>query len=138
MSNNCILSNYSSKSHNGYPLRYVNRKPVRESRLVYCLVNNLKLQDIADKVVRHSCDNPKCVNPKHLVLGTQLENMEDRKLRGRNELCGRSGMRVNLSDEEIAAIRLSLAPHRSIAAQYGVAIGTVGAIKRSTGAFSAK
>lgn len=28
-------------------------------------------------VVRHACDNPKCYNPDHLILGTQLENMAD-------------------------------------------------------------
>lgn len=34
-------------------------------------------------VVRHSCDTPLCVNPKHLILGTQSENMHDAYSRGR-------------------------------------------------------
>lgn len=34
-------------------------------------------------VVRHECDNPKCVNPHHLITGTQLENDMDRTIRGR-------------------------------------------------------
>lgn len=36
------------------------------------------------KYVLHSCDNPACVNPKHLYIGTQFENMRDKSLRGRD------------------------------------------------------
>lgn len=37
----------------------------------------------AGVVVRHTCDNTRCVNPTHLVLGTQADNIKDMVSRGR-------------------------------------------------------
>ncbi len=41
------------------------------------------------KQVNHVCDNPPCCNPKHLYAGTQVDNICDRDVRGRNGRLGR-------------------------------------------------
>ena len=51
--------------------------------MVYAEANGLALEDIKGKVVRHKCDEPKCVNPEHLELGTPKDNMDDRTKRDR-------------------------------------------------------
>lgn len=56
------------------------RKLMKAHRLAWELANG----PIPDgKCVLHRCDTPNCVNPDHLFLGTQLENMRDCKAKGR-------------------------------------------------------
>lgn len=43
----------------------------------------------ADRWVLHKCNNPACVNPDHLYLGTPKDNMQDKKRAGRQNLWGR-------------------------------------------------
>lgn len=56
------------------------QKHFRAHRLSYQLLHGYIH---ADLVVRHDCDNPLCVNPSHLRLGTQRENIQDCIRRGR-------------------------------------------------------
>lgn len=57
-------------------------------------------------VVRHTCDNPICCNPKHLVLGTHKDNMDDMNTKGRcRYLSGENHGSTKFSDEQIKEIR---------------------------------
>lgn len=84
----CIDHNMSrSLRPEGYGLVTDPRKKSRcvsLHRLVYCEANGLTLDDIAGKVIRHSCDNPRCINPSHLLIGTRADNNRDRAMRGRS------------------------------------------------------
>ena len=54
--------------------------------------------------VRHSCDNPPCVNPAHLLVGTPADNMNDKVERGRQAL-GRRIRNARLGEQDVLAIR---------------------------------
>lgn len=58
----------------------------------------------AGMVVRHKCDNPKCVNPSHLTLGTQADNIRDKVERGRH-LYGELVPHAKLTDECVRKIK---------------------------------
>ena len=58
--------------------------------------------------VLHSCDNPACVNPEHLSLGTHRENMREMVVRGRGKNSGLLGEGVGtskLNEDEVIKIR---------------------------------
>lgn len=78
----------------------------------------------AGQVVRHSCDNPPCVNTQHLSLGTVLDNNRDRETRGRGaDRRGEKAAMAKLTERQIPEIRALLndrVPQASIAARYGV------------------
>lgn len=57
-----------------------------------------------DLFVCHKCDNPPCVRPSHLFLGTPKDNMSDKVLKGRN-LSGERSPNARLTEEIVSAIR---------------------------------
>lgn len=75
-------------------------------------------------VVCHRCDNPYCVNPDHLFLGSQSDNMKDMWAKGRGKpLVVRRGddhPQKKLSSDSVTAIRLDRRPIKEIAVAYGV------------------
>lgn len=75
-------------------------------RVAYCRSQGIDLCDIQGKVVRHTCDNPKCVNPAHLEIGTQQDNVEDMIARNRkNPAKGERAPQARLTEDQIKEIR---------------------------------
>lgn len=82
--------------------------------------------------VCHRCDNPGCVNPDHLFLGTQKENMADRDRKGRNGahgLYGEKSHTAKLNDEKVRAILADRRSQTAIAKDYGVTQSQISRIK---------
>jgi len=82
--------------------------------------------------VNHSCDNPRCINPFHLHLGTHADNMQDAKIRNRYRFSYRKGEHnpsAKLTAEQVKEIRANKSKHRDIAKKYGISKRYVSKIK---------
>lgn len=83
-------------------------------------------------VVRHKCDNRRCCNPSHLLLGRHADNMADLKHRGRRKgiATGEGNGRAKLDVSQVAAIRSDTRGQRAVAAEYGISPAQVQRIRR--------
>lgn len=84
-------------------------------------------------VVCHSCDNPPCVNPAHLFLGTQRENMLDAKRKGRLLGNGRKGSDNNksrLTEAQAARAKFGSEKLTPLAREFGVSYQALHEIRK--------
>lgn len=100
-----------------------------EDWIAYRLSYYIHKGEIGDKFVCHSCDDSRCVNPDHLWLGTQAENIRDRDAKGRHWVpIGEERPTAKLTEEKA---RDAFLRHRggesqnSIAKSLGVSQGTI-------------
>ena len=109
-------------THNGYGRYKINYRSVKAHRFSWELHFG-KIPENA--LILHTCDNPKCVNPKHLEIGTQLDNVRDCQLKGR-KFC-------KLKPEQVLEIaeflRKNTATEHQLAVLYGVSYDSIAAIR---------
>jgi DNA-binding XRE family transcriptional regulator len=115
------------KGKNGYGQFSVGLKKIGAHQFSY-LINN-KINKIDDKIfVCHSCDNKLCTNPKHLWLGTSLDNMGDCKLKKRNPIGSKHG-NSKILEKDVKKIRIMYSDNKysvnEIAKQFNVSHATI-------------
>ena len=116
----------AGKDQDGYGLFTTNRVMCKAHRFSYSLYRGPISEGL---FVLHKCDVPSCVNPDHLFLGTNQDNMTDMVKKGRGHH-GEKNWSAKLKAEEVIKIR-GLYPEKTQAAisdMFGVGRTTVRAI----------
>ena len=120
----CWLWN-ASTFHSGYGRFTVNNRSVGAHRVSWELTNGPVPDDMC---VLHSCDNPRCVNPAHLFIGTHGDNSHDRDRKGRTAR-GERIWNSKLTRYDVALIRASTSTAEKIARRFGIHKSLVWKIK---------
>lgn len=117
---------------NGYGVLTVDGKKLKAHRLSYQInCGSLSVNDL----VLHSCDNPRCVCPTHLLRGTPKTNALDRANKGRSARHqGKTNGRAKLTETQVLEIRRTYQPgihtKRALAREYHVTDVLIGKIVR--------
>lgn len=123
----------AGKFKNGYGQFRLLSKKIRAHRLSYSLTFGQIPEHL---IIRHTCDNPKCVNPRHLITGTHKQNADDRRDRFRTaygvtknkSMPGEKNPAAKLTKADVECILLLIKNGincKIIAAQYMVCLTTI-------------
>lgn len=110
------------QTNNGYGRHYIgNQKKIVAHRFSYALQFG-QIPD--DSLVCHTCDNRLCVNPAHLFIGSQKDNMADMVSKERQSR-GEGTYQSKLTDNDVLEIRQSPLRQFELARKYGVDKNTI-------------
>lgn len=116
----CIHTTYPV-NEGGYGKRYWRgRSGLLAHRVAYCEHHGLAIDAIKGLLVMHACDNPPCVNPEHLSLGTHTDNKRDNVAKGRHVGNTRVPPDVMAAALDELALTPDIESRRRIAARLGV------------------
>lgn len=117
-----------AKDYGGYGVASLNGKTITAHKKAYVLA---KGPVPAGMVIRHTCHNKCCINPDHLVVGTQQQNMDDKMAAGR-EARGSDVGGSKLTDADVLQIRslAGMMSQRAIARKFNITQANVSLIVR--------
>ena len=112
----------------GYGYVMLEGRGVGVHRLSYCLCHG---EVPKDAHVLHRCDNRVCINPDHLTLGNNADNVADRVRRGRSaNFAGERHPQIKLTRQKVEAIRQTTGSNVEVAAKFGITPAYVSQIRR--------
>lgn len=122
----------SAKNPTGYGVFRVSKERPSEGAHRYALELKLGYRFSSDQEVMHACDNPSCVNPDHLSLGSASDNQQDSKRKGRNAAGEKNGGGRKLTAEDAKVIFFSrfISSGNQAAKRFGVSRHIANAIRR--------
>ncbi len=121
----CLLWTGAVARH-GYGCMRWDGRTQASHRLAWVAANGAIPPEMA---VLHRCDVRACINPDHLFLGTQADNMADRDAKGRVGRGETNGL-AKLTQKQVLEIRADGRRRREIAAEHGICTATVSRIRR--------
>jgi hypothetical protein len=98
----CIVSGHA-KDGGGYAVFSIRGLRTQVARYITAIKEGLSYEGDSWQT-RHTCDNPSCINPNHLVSGTAAQKAEDKILRGRSTR-GEKSASAKLTLFDVLAIR---------------------------------
>ena len=121
----CCWEWTAGKDKDGYGRFRLNKQLSLAHRLAYTLTKGEIPNGL---IMRHTCDNPACCNPGHLILGTHADNMADKVQRNR-QAKGEKHYASKLTATQVIEVYNSSLKQDEIAKLYNIDQTTVSKIK---------
>lgn len=119
--NGCWICMSHARS-DGYPVIMITGNKKKISRIMYEKYNG-KIPE--GYVMRHTCDVPSCINPNHLLIGTQQDNINDKVERGR-QIRGEKSIQTNITDKQVLEmLKESNKPIKYLVEKYNIPYHTI-------------